>query len=206
MHWAPRRHCVGQNNWKLFLGWGFSSRSSVTKELAEMLSEAPDYERTPQWGGSFRAASRVWKVSSFPLCQRVKIKSKYIQKEIKTSSGYRKGNDFDKGQRKDGFSTEEVEGKLSSWTAGYPPISSLVFWQTQYRHSHENTFHKCIKLSYEQEAAIIEFVFSSSGDRKSDADSYRTIGTSVEPSAPKRMMLIDRNVDSKRIQRQVSTD
>lgn len=73
-------------------------------------------------------------------------------------------------------------------------------------HSHENTFHKCIKLSYEQEAAIIEFVFTSSDDRKSDPDSYCTICTSVEHSALKQMMLIDRNVDSKWIQRQVSTD
>lgn len=56
-------------------------------------------------------------------------------------------------------------------------------------YSHENTFNECLKLSYDQVAAII----NSSGDRKSHPDSSCTIWTSVEYSTFKQMMPVDRN-------------
>lgn len=58
--------CVGLNYWKLFLVQRLSSKSSITKEPAEMLSELPHDERLHQWGGCFGTALKVPKISSFP--------------------------------------------------------------------------------------------------------------------------------------------
>lgn len=58
--------CVGLNYWKLFLGQRFSSKSLITKKLAEMLSKLPYDERMHQWGRSIQTALKVLDISSLP--------------------------------------------------------------------------------------------------------------------------------------------